>query len=71
VQRRRHGGVIETTAIYYRYGTHLPAALRLAPADVNRYVGQGDQTLLVQNLGASPAITRPVEKRLSPRTRPT
>jgi len=52
-ERRAASCALATTAMSVRYGIHLLAALRPAPADVNRYVGQGDRTLLAQNLDAS------------------
>ena len=54
-KRWRHSGAIATTAMTYRYGTHLPAISRPAPAHVYRYVGQGDRTPLARNLGAATA----------------
>jgi hypothetical protein len=71
VQRRRHRGAIATTAIHERYGTHLSAASRPAPADVHRYVGQGDRDASRSKSGRLTCQHTAGGKRLSPRTRPT
>jgi hypothetical protein len=59
-----------TTVVNVRDSTHLLAALRPAPAVVHRYAGQGDRTLLAQNLDALFAPVSTGACRLSPCTRP-